>query len=322
MNIKTAGSAVSSAHSKLILSGEHAVVYGYEAIAIPFPLKINVEVKYHPGSIRINSYVYSGDINNIPDSMRGIRVCVNEIFRILNRTAEDIEIDINSNVPLGRGLGSSAAVVTAITRGIFKFFGYQFTMEELYTIVEIGETYAHGKPSGIDMMAVASDLPIIFKKQEGASSFHVTKPQIFVIADSGRVGNTKQAVQMVKDRYLADTTNISLVLERIGRITNEVKESLIVGDSIKLGSSLYKNHLELIKLGISNDELNKLVESAMNTGALGAKLTGGGLGGCVIAVTDSIDRADTIGRAFIDAGAITSWYFSTDQDEIYKTYKR
>ncbi len=320
MNIITAASAISYAHSKLILSGEHAVVYGYPAIAIPFPLNINILVNYRPGNIRINSKIYSGYIDNIPDSMRGIGESVKETFRMLKESAKDIEIIIDSNVPLGRGLGSSAAVVTAITRGIFKYFDYQYTNEDLYKIVKIGESYAHGKPSGIDMMAVASDMPIVFKKQEGASSFHVKKQQIFVVCDSGKIGNTKQAVQLVKDRYIADTSNISIVLEHIGAITNEVKESLMIGDSKQLGTLLYENHVELRKLGVSNEMLDHLVEVSMDSGAQGAKLTGGGLGGCVLAVANTLDEADRIAKKLVEEGAVASWYFSTDQNEIYKTY--
>jgi mevalonate kinase len=304
--------AVGYAHSKLILVGEHAVVYGKPAIAIPFPLKVMSAVEQKAGEIMLSSVFYVGTINGLPEKMKGITACVKETLNYLNKPLNGLLIRLQSSIPLGRGLGSSAAIATAIVKSLFSFYGREASQEELMALVEIAEIYAHGNPSGIDMAAVSSEFPIFFKNGEKLTPIKIGTPFHFVVADSGRIGDTHTAVKRVRENLRLEPERIQTVLERIERITVEAKAVIKDGNSSLLGQLLNLNHSELINLGVSDPGLNRLVEAARGAGALGAKLTGGGLGGCVIALAHNRKQAKVIADVLMKAGANKTWYFSTD----------
>lgn len=320
MKMYSVGSATGEAHSKLILVGEHAVVYGQPAIAIPFPLKVRAQVSKSIGEITISSLLYTGNMEGIPSEMTGISECIKNALMHLNKPLKDINITIRSEIPLGRGLGSSAAVATAIVRGIFFYFNRTLTQEELCSLVEISESHAHGKPSGIDMMAVASNSPIYFKRQEGACSFTALKPLYLVVADSGKIGDTRRAVEKVKKNHLADSESIDAVVNRIGEITEKARETISGGELRNLGSLLHKNHEELKLLGVSNETIDRMVDTAMRAGAIGAKLTGGGMGGCMITLANTMADGEYISKELLKVGASKAWYFSTEGEEIYESH--
>ncbi|MGM9973589.1 MAG: mevalonate kinase [Clostridiaceae bacterium] len=316
MSLLSESGAVGEAHSKLILAGEHAVVYGKPAIAIPFPLKIRAAVEVNPGKVVLESLIYSGDVKDMPQEMNGIKECIKMTFQMLNKPLKDIKISIDSDIPLGRGLGSSAAAATAVVRGIFSFYNKELSKEDLFYLVSLSETYAHGRPSGIDMTAVAGDMPIYFKRSEGGKPFRAIKPLHMVVADSGIIGDTRIAVGNVKRAYEREEEKIKKIIDRIGEIVDRIKISMIDGDSSAIGVLFNENHEKLRALGVSNEALDGLVESALRSGSLGAKLTGGGLGGCIIALADSLEAAKRISKELIAAGAVKSWCFSTGEQEL------
>jgi mevalonate kinase len=304
--------AVGYAHSKLILVGEHSVVYGKPAIAIPFPLKVKSTVEKKSGEIFLSSAYYIGSIDRMPEKMRGIAACIKAVMNYMNKPLNGLLIRLHSSIPLGRGLGSSAAIAIAIVNSLFSFYGRKASQKELMAFVEIAEIYAHGNPSGIDMAAASSEFPIFFKNGENVTPIKIESPFYFVVADSGRIGDTHTAVKKVKEKLYLEPEKIQCVLERIESIAFEAKAVLASGNSYLLGQLLNSNHSELIKLGVSDPGLNRLVEAARCAGSLGAKLTGGGLGGCVIALVRNLEQAKGIADALMKAGANKTWYFSTD----------
>lgn len=308
--------AAGYAHSKLILVGEHAVVYGKPAIAIPFPLKVKSTVEKNPGEIILSSVYYVGSIDTIPEKMKGIAACIRATLHYMGKPVNGLLIRLQSSIPLGRGLGSSAAIAIAIVRSLFSFYGRTVSQKELTTLVEIAEVYAHGNPSGIDMAAASSECPIFFKNEEKETAIKMGAPFHFVVADSGRIGDTHTAVKKVKEQLRIEPKKIHSVLERIEKITYEAKVVLADGNSYLLGQLLNLNHSELIKLGVSDRGLNRLVEAAKSAGSLGAKLTGGGLGGCVLALAPDRERAKVIAEVLMKSGANKTWYFSTDNELI------
>lgn len=314
MNTVTEKIAVGYAHSKLILTGEHAVVYGKPAIAIPFPLKVKALVEKSSGAIMFNSSIYTGPVSTMPNKMKGISACIAETLQYLNKPFQDINIKIQSAIPLGRGLGSSAAVATAIVRGLFSLFGKEPTREEVYLFVQIAETYAHGKPSGIDMAAVSSEAPIWFQKGKKTETFNISQPLYITVADTGEIGNTRTAVENVKERYNNEQLKVQRSLDSIEEISKEAKAALLNGNTALLGKLINNNQQELNSLGVSDKRLNLLVNTARNAGALGAKLTGGGLGGCMLALAKNLEEAEDISKQLVRSGAFKSWYFSTCGD--------
>lgn len=305
---------VGNAHSKLILVGEHAVVYGKSAIAIPFPLKVSSRIQKSYGPIRFESGIYKGPINSMPIKMKGISECIKETLHYLSQPFEGLSIGIHSPIPLGRGLGSSSAVAMAIVRSLFEFYEQKLSQKELFYFVQIAETYAHGNPSGIDMFAEASECPIWFEKGKGAIPLKVGGPLYMAVGDTGRKGDTRTAVENVRKRYDLNPEKVQRSLDEIGNIAEEATEALLHGDMNTLGKLMDRNQEELMTLGVSDDGLNGLIEVARDKGALGAKLTGGGLGGCMIALANSMDHAKVMAEELLKSGAFKTWYFSTEGD--------
>lgn len=318
MKVENRQGAVGEAHGKLILVGEHVVVYDKPAIAIPFPLKIRAIITEHVGEISITSSIYTGSLKGMPSKLQGLGQCINRSLEFCNQPKEGINIEVESEIPMGRGLGSSAAAATAIVRGIFEFFKQPLSEKELYSLVEIAENYAHGKPSGIDMRAVANEKAIFYQKSMGAYCLVSPEPFYIVVADTGEIGDTKIAVGHVKELRRQKPNFIESIIDEIEEIVWKAKEAIEAGNSNLLGSLLLKNHEYLKKLEVSNFLLDHLVESAMRAGAYGAKLTGGGMGGCIIALTKDMTDARKVGEVLIKEGAKAVWYFSTDSKELIK----
>lgn len=183
-------------------------------------------------------------------------------------------------------------------------------------LVEIAETYAHGNPSGIDMAAISSDSPIFFKNKKEATPLEMGSPFNIVVADSGRIGDTHTAVKKVRENFQSEPMKIQNALRNIEEITLKAKVAIAEGNPYLLGSLLNFNHSELIKLGVSDEGLNRLAEVARGAGGLGAKMTGGGLGGCVMALAPNPEQSKIIANALLKAGANKTWYFSTDHQLI------
>lgn len=304
--------AVGRAHSKLILIGEHSVVYGQPAIAFPFKqIEVKVTVKNIGGNaIQIESPFYQGPIEQIPEKMEGIGDCVIQTLKVLEKRSSGLKIQIASSIPIGRGLGSSAAIAIALVRGLFAFFNQKLQHSQLMALVERAEKFAHGTPSGIDMMAASSANPIWFQKQQEVESVKIGAPFHLVVADSGRVGDTYSAVKSIRDKYEMKPEKIEESITLLGKWTEEVRLGLAVGDYQKVGKKLNLAHHHLALLGVSDEGLDHLVDTARTAGAIGAKLTGGGRGGCILALVENETIGKKVAEALIEAGAARTWQYT------------
>ncbi|MEQ2466082.1 mevalonate kinase [Niallia sp. CLA-SR-H024] len=304
--------AVGRAHSKLILIGEHSVVYGQPAIAFPFKqIEVKVTVKTIGGNtIQIESPFYQGPIEQIPEKMEGIGDCVIQTLKVLEKRSSGLHIRIASSIPIGRGLGSSAAIAIALVRGLFAFFNQSLKDSQLMALVERAEKFAHGTPSGIDMMAASSANPIWFQKQQEVEMVKIGAPFHLVVADSGRIGDTYSAVKSIRDKYERKPKQIEESITLLGKLTEDVRLGLAVGDYQKVGDKLNQAHQQLSLLGVSDLGLDGLVEAARTAGAVGAKLTGGGRGGCILALVENETIGKKVADALVQAGATQTWQYT------------
>lgn len=304
---------IGTAHSKVILIGEHAVVYGEPAIALPFPRVLATSVvEENHGPILVESKQYTGPLDQIPDRMKGLALCVKETLKELNQSEEDLKISLQSEIPIGRGLGSSAATALAIVRGLASFFQKPLPKDKLLSLGNVAEKYAHGNPSGIDIEAVFHDCPIWFRKGEQPKSVFIQSSFYLVVSDTGEIGNTRLAVNSILEKRETDLLNTERAIKRLGVLTEKAKNALQQGNLEELGKFLNGAQIELQHLGVSDKNIDYLVEIAKKAGALGAKLTGGGRGGCMIALAKEEGQASFIAKALTEAGANKTWFFKVD----------
>lgn len=299
------------AHGKLILSGEHGVVHGNPAIALPIPLKARAFVQPSLGEIELHSSLYTGPLSQIPKYLEALKVAILESLKVLHLEPRNLKCWLASEIPIGRGLGSSAATATALVRSLFVYAKVNLSQELLFELVQKAERIAHGNPSGVDAHVVSQQLPIWFEKDKGIRQVTINKELFIVLADTGHIGQTKVAVERVGQRLLSQPHATKSLFKQMKKVTNEVEVCLRSGDWQALGKLLDENQSILDQLGVSDDSLNQLITIGKNAGALGGKLTGGGLGGCMIAVSDSLENARQISTALKQGGALSSWYFST-----------
>ena len=297
-------------HGKIILIGEHAVVYGYEAIAIPF-FKTYCKVNIRESNLDyIKSNYFSFRTDNLPSKFEPIKVIINELKNRLN--LPNLFIEIDSNIPIFSGMGSSAAVASSIVKAAYDFKGIKLSNEECFELTQISEKIAHGNPSGIDALTTANNSAWLFKKSSQPISFDTKIKGFLVVGQTGETGNTKEAVSIVRE--LVANQEYYELIDEIGKEVIVAYNAYINKDIYTLGNSLNYAQDRLKKLKVSSPNIDAMVTIANDNGALGAKLSGGGLGGIVIAITDELEKAKKISKLWIDFNNIENWILDLSED--------
>lgn len=308
----------SSAPGKIILFGEHAVVYGRPALAVPVT-QVHAEVDVLD-TTRSGIWIDAPDVdlyaelNTLPSDHPIASVIHNFLFLFphplpLSRRERGwgegfphLEIKISSTIPVASGLGSGAAVTVALTRALASHLNHFMTDEEVNAFTYEIEKLHHGTPSGIDNTVVTYARPVYFIKGQPIETFKAGEPFTILIADTGISAPTKESVGDVKKLWEAEKTKWEPVFDRIGIIARNARTSVETGKWQALGELMNENHVLLQKLTVSSPELDRLVDAARAAGALGAKLSGGGRGGNMIALVEP-GKAETVSRSLKEAGA-------------------
>ncbi|WP_270513878.1 mevalonate kinase [Streptococcus mutans] len=307
--------ALGKASGKIILMGEHAVVYGQPAIAIPFSAVETVaEVKEDGEALTVTCEFYDGLVHKMPEILESLKHAIRfSLYRIGAPQDPAIHIDIHSTIPAERGMGSSAAVAVAIARSLFNFYGKVLTDKELWEIVQSSEKIAHGNPSGIDTVTTSGKSPVFFVKDQPIEQLSINMDAYLIVADTGQTGQTLKAIQSVKALLSKVTYQIDSLsdpkqaINELGQLTKLAKEALLNNYILELGEVMNQAHQLLASLTVSNQTLDRLAQAARQAGALGAKLTGGGRGGCLIALAKDKESAEKIARTLLEQGAKQAW---------------
>ncbi len=282
---------VGKAHSKIILMGEHSVVYGYPAIALPLK------------SIEVVCQIQETN-KKIPfDFYDTLSTAIYAALDYLNQKDIAITYSIQSQVPQKRGMGSSAAVSIAAIRGVFDYFDKPIDLETLEILVNKAEIIAHSNPSGLDAKTCLSDKAIKFIRNIGFETIDLQLTAYLVIADTGIHGHTREAV----DKVAQFEENNLPHLAQLGRLVELVEREIKVNNIVTIGQAMTESHTYLQKMGVSIEIADHLVETALTSGALGAKMSGGGLGGCIIALASNYATAKKISEKLKEEGAIQTW---------------
>lgn len=298
------------ATGKIILMGEHSVVYGKPAIAIPFfDAGISVNVVACKGPMRLTCLYHQGELINTPQEVEGLKALIGQICLKLNQPEQGFHIDIQSSLPTQRGLGSSAAVSVALIRALYNYFEQPLSQQELYDLSLVSEVINHGNPSGLDSQTISLEQAIYFERGKANNPLNLNIDGVLVIADSGRQGNTAHAIAEVKQLLAQDPLHIHQVINRLGELTDEVAQMLCSNELHACGRLLSEAQGCLKMMGVSDDGIDHLITTALHHGALGAKITGSGKGGCIIALCEDESTALHVAKSLEIEGATKTWIY-------------
>ncbi len=281
--------AVGRAPGKVILFGEHAVVYGRPAIAVPVA-EVQAEVTVEPGPYRQGILVHAHDLgqsfylDELDEDHPIRRTIVNTLHRLRVGRPPDLTISIRSTIPIARGLGSGAAVATALIRALANYFDEYLSSQEVSDLAYETEILHHGNPSGIDNTVVAFGKPVYYVRGQKLEIFWVQRPFTLVIGDTGIPSSTREVVEDVRRAWEKDPQRYDAWFDEIGRIAQEARWAIERGRIDELGPLMDANHRLLQAIGVSSPALDALVQAARQGGALGAKLCGAGRGGNMVAL--------------------------------------
>ena len=310
-----------SACGKVILCGEHAVVYGRPAVALPLPtLRARACIEPSDNAFRIvapdvQRVVSIDDTTSYPDDP--LARIAQLTLRHLNQGWPCATLTVTSDIPVGANLGSGAAVSVASTRAIAAFFGHELAPADASALAFEVEKLHHGTPSGIDNTVIAFEQPVIYSKGNSSVTLHIADgfyapPHptlslrgrgLLLIADTGLATPPRIPVGDVRAAWQRDPAHYETLFDDIAVVVHRARVALEAGDWPALGAAMNDNHALLQTLGVSSAELDALCIAARAAGALGAKMSGGGRGGNMIALARDAAHAVVLKAALSDAGA-------------------
>ncbi|MCC4331675.1 mevalonate kinase [Limosilactobacillus reuteri] len=306
---------IGTSHAKIILMGEHSVVYGQPAIALPLPsVQLSVTLSSRQDNQRIiKSRYYHGSLENLPSSMIGIKKLIDTLSARFNDQETGWDLKIESQLPAERGMGSSAASAIAIIRAFFDYYDEPLDRTLLLQLADVEEQITHRSPSGLDAATVSSDKPLFYVKGRIGVPIEMNLDGSLVIADTGKKGATKEAILAVKDELKNNDEKAEEHIKHLGELVNQTKDYLAQNNIVKLGDALNFAQTDLAALNVSDPSLDHLIHVARDNGALGAKLTGGGRGGCMIALMQTAMGARRLASILKENGAHDIWLQPLDK---------
>jgi len=299
-----------SAPGKIILFGEHAVVYGQPAIAVPVTqvqarAAIFAQPAWSPGVVQIQApqIDLEASLDELP-SEHPLAYLIRRLVETLHLIQlPSCTIRISSTIPVASGLGSGAAVSVAVLRALSAFLGNPLSDPQVNDLAFEVEKLHHGTPSGVDNTVITYQQPVYYVRGSPIESLSVRLAFMIVIADTGISSPTSLAVGDVRKNYEQNPPLYSAIFADIGRLVESARGAIERGDLQALGRLMDENHAQLSRLGVSSPELDALVTIARDAGAMGAKLSGGGRGGNMIALIPA-DKAGGIVDTLERGGAV------------------
>ncbi len=296
-----------SGYGKVILFGEHFVVHGVPGIVSAIDSSTDAEVRKAGKGINVRDERKTAKGYSEEKRLQQLE----SIERMLKAMSIDpkiaLDIWVGGTLPGFSGLGASAASSVAIARAIAQELGMKISNEKINQAAYEAEKAYAGNPSGIDNTAATYGGLMWFKKNMGGGPdkvepLSIKEPVEIVIGSTGKVANTKAMVEGVAERKLKNPQKYNQIFKRAEELAYEGRAALEFFNLKKIGELMNENHRMLQEIEVSSKELDLLVELARKQGAIGAKLTGGGGGGCMVALTPGKELQDKVASAFKTAG--------------------
>ncbi len=302
-----------TAPGKTILFGEHAVVYGRPAIAVPVlqiqaRAVVSADPLGQPGAVRVLAPDVGLDawLDELDHEHPLKRTITNVLNELQVERLPACSLRVSSSIPVAAGLGSGAAVSVATIRALAAFLGHPLKDERVSALAYEVEKLHHGTPSGIDNTVITYAMPVYFVKGQTIEILQPGSHFTIVIGDTGISSPTMGAVRDVRQLWLADPHRYEAIFDSAGEIVRRARVCIENGMLQALGPLMDENHALLEQMSVSSPELDRLVRAARQAGALGAKLSGGGRGGNMIALVHP-ERGEEVAKALQEAGAVRTW---------------
>jgi hydroxymethylglutaryl-CoA reductase len=273
---------------KVILLGEHSVVYGRHAIAVPVPQTIRVKIEDCKENVMlmIPSWGIEYQLDKDIEQRQSFEKPAGAILERLNLSNKGMRIEVFPDIPRGMGLGGSAAIAVAIIRGLSNHFNLGLSDGEVNGMAFESEKIAHGNPSGIDNTMATFGQPLIYRTGEPplVERLNINESFSLVVGFSRHEGVTAKTVRNVREGWRKNTAMYEKIFDDIDDLVLKSVTAIQNNDFALLGQMMNFCQGLLNALQVSNPELERLIGLAREAGALGAKLTGGGGGGAMVAL--------------------------------------
>jgi mevalonate kinase len=303
--------ARAAAPAKIILFGEHFVVYGSPAILASINRRITVTAKKSKdGKVTIKSDIASGEFDGSTFRLiegANARATLEPLYYAARQALDDrkeksgLEIEIKSDIPYGVGLGSSAAALVATIAAVESLLGKAEKKKVCESAIE-AEKIIHKNSSGADCFVSTFGGMMHYSKGDGFKKVEAKTRLFLVIGDTGIKHNTGDLVSSVRKLKEANQMAFSGLMSQSRDICNQALAALSNGNTEHLGMLMNENQLLLERLGVSHEKADDLIDVARRAGALGAKITGAGGGGAIIALAASKEDSEAIASAIKATG--------------------
>jgi mevalonate kinase len=307
------------APGKVILCGEHAVVYGRPALAVPVT-QVRAEAVVElaaPGTGLMLVAADLGEEIRLESAPPQHPLAVTARLTLAELGLSEPppwRVIVCSSIPIAGGLGSGAAVSAALARALADAAGRPLSPAALSAIVYQVEILHHGTPSGIDNSVVCYEQPVYFVRGQTPQAFSIGRSFTLAIANTGIASPTREAVADVRRARERERGRFDALFDRIAAIVEQAKAAITDGVPEALGPMMDENHALLREIGVSDPALDALAEAARRAGASGAKLSGAGRGGNLIALVTA-ETQDAVSSALRTAGAVDVIVTTVDEPQ-------
>jgi len=301
------------------------VVLGAPAIAMAINLYSHVQVTPKNGSgVEVNADIPLRFLAGKPGNpavrdLRGLldplQLAAEATLKHIGSSAHGVHVNVECEIPVAAGLGSSASTTVGIIAAVARSNGIQLNRKEIFKLAFVPENFLHGKPSGVDQATCIYGGIIRFDRPSNVKTVRPKKEPVLLACDTGVHHATRTLVGGVVKKAQREKEDFRDYLVKVREISNGVDKALREGDDEDLGTLMYQNHELLRTIGVSHPKLDHLVGVARGAGALGAKLTGAGGGGCMIVLTRSVSARDRIARVLRKQGG-TPYKISMDRSGV------
>lgn len=286
-------------HGKVILFGEHFVVHGVPSIVAAFDKVTTCTVERSEGKGWTLDDRRPATPGYKQEKLDQQKDSINRVLKAagIDTSKHPIKIVLGGDLVAASGVGASAASCVALARALSEEFRLDLPDERINEIAYEGEKGYHGSPSGVDNTASTYGGLIWFVKGQPIERLKIRQPVEIVIANTGKVANTKAAVAGVKERKEKYPEKYQKVFNQAGDLAKAARDAFSESDLKRVGELMDENHKLLQTIEVSSQELDRLVKIAKANGAIGAKMTGGGLGGNIVALTPGEEIQINVAKA-------------------------